>query len=45
MKDMKGMKNKTGLIVLQNAGGGVRFIHRLLPEQFAAMDGDGEGFG
>jgi hypothetical protein len=44
MKNMKGMKNKTGLIIRQNAGGGVRFIHRLLLlEQFAAMDGEGFG--
>jgi hypothetical protein len=43
MKDMKGMKNKTGLIFRQNAGGGVRFIHRLLLKQFAAMDGEGFG--
>jgi len=43
MKDMKGLKNKTGLIIRQNAGGGVRFIHRLLLEHFAVMDGEGFG--
>jgi hypothetical protein len=27
---------------LQKVGGGVRFIHRLLPEHFAAMAGEGK---